>query len=181
MNNNKSLMGPFLVLPLFFFCSFGNAQVQPSEKAKTGNDDKKSLVTIQDFAWIGGHWKCDALGGQCEETWTPPMGNSMLGMFRLVKNDAMSFCEILSIQPQGNSFVLKLKHFDSELKGWEEKNETVDFPLVRVSDTEAVFKGLRFNKISQKEMHVFVSTKQGDKVVELKFEFKRAVKQANSK
>ena len=145
---------------------------------------EESKISIKDFAWIAGRWRCESLGGLCEETWSPPLGNSMLGMFRLVKNDSMSFCEILTIQPKdkkGDSFILRLKHFDGQLKGWEKKETTVDFPLVRVNEREAVFKGLSFEKVSENEMHVVVAGKSGNKADSLKFEFRKSELVANDR
>ncbi|MGE5798156.1 MAG: DUF6265 family protein, partial [Ignavibacteria bacterium] len=39
-----------------------------------------------------------------------------------------------------------LKHFSKEFIGWEEKDKTVDFPLVRIGDKEVIFEGLTYKK-----------------------------------
>ena len=54
----------------------------------------------------------------------------MMGSFRMIENDTVNFYELMTITEQDESLILKLKHFSSDLKGWEEKDTTVDFPLV---------------------------------------------------
>ena len=131
--------------------------------------DQDQKVSIDNFAWIAGHWRGEALGGKFEETWNSSLGGEMIGMFKLVKDKKVMFYEILTIVPKEKSFVLRLKHFNSKLEGWEEKDKSVEFPFVSASKNEIKFKGLTFKKISDAEMHIIVQTKKGDKVSELKF------------
>lgn len=132
-------------------------------------------VDIKELAWIAGHWQGEALGGQFEETWNPPKGGAMMGMFKLVKDDSVSFYEILTIVPtKDQSLVLRLKHFSSELKGWEEKDETLEFPLVSVTKNEARFEGLVFKRKDADHMEIRVKVSQGDGTSELVFPCERA-------
>ena len=104
-------------------------------------DGKTSpTATIADVAFVQGTWSGEALGGFCEEVWSAPAGGAMLGMFRLVVEDEPKFYELLTIREEGPSLVLQLKHFDAKLIGWEEKDDTVSFPLVKVEDQRAYFK-----------------------------------------
>ena len=129
--------------------------------------------TIKDFAWIAGHWKGEAMGGVFEETWNPPLGNSMVGMFKLVKNNEVVFYEILTIVEEKNSVVLRLKHFDKGLAGWEEKDKSVEFPFISVSDKEAVFAGLKFQRTNDDSMNIVVQMKEGGKTSDLTFRCKK--------
>ncbi|WP_084416813.1 DUF6265 family protein [Mariniblastus fucicola] len=135
------------------------------------NRDK---ISIDDFAWIAGHWQGDAMGGSFEETWNPPMAGEMLGMFKLAKDDKVSFYEIMTIVPKSNSFVLRLKHFSEGLVGWEEKNKSVDFPLISVSDSEICFDGLKFIKFDNDSLRIEVVVGKGDKSSTVAFDCKRA-------
>lgn len=136
-------------------------------------------ASIEDVAWIAGHWNGEALGGIFEETWNPPVGDSMMGMFKLVDNGTVKFYELLTIVPEGNSLVLRLKHFDDQLVGWEKKEDSVEFPLSSVSDSEVKFEGLTFKRINDQKMVVTVQTEQKDrqtqeiKSSELRFECHR--------
>ena len=120
-------------------------------------------------AWIAGHWRGEALGGVAEEIWSPPLGGSMMASFKLVVNDQVRFYELETILKQGDSLVLKLKHFSAKLHGWEEKEETVDFKLVKVTDDRVYFDGMTFENVSEEEMNVYVLT--GDEGVEQETKF----------
>lgn len=129
---------------------------------------------LKKCAWIAGAWSGEALGGQFEETWNRPSGPSMMGMFKLVREGKVSFYELLTIVPKDDSLVLRLKHFDGSLKGWEEKDESQEFPFVSANRKEIRFKGLVFKRIARNEMQIVVQTKSGDKTQELIFNCKRA-------
>jgi len=49
--------------------------------------------SVEDFAWMVGHWRGEGFGGVCEEVWTGPLGGSMVGLFRLVQEDQLAFSE----------------------------------------------------------------------------------------
>lgn len=68
-----------------------------------------------------GHWKGEAFEGITEEIWTPPLGGSMLFSFKLVVEDKVVFYELGHIRQLGETLVFELKHFNDDLKGWEEK------------------------------------------------------------
>ncbi len=42
-------------------------------------------ATLEDVSWIAGHWKGEAFGGIAEEIWSPPLGDSMMFVFKLAK------------------------------------------------------------------------------------------------
>lgn len=131
--------------------------------------------SIDDFAWIAGHWTGNALGGAFEETWNPPLGGTMMGMFKLTQKGEVAFHEILTIMKVDGKFVLRLKHFDASLVGWEAKDAWEQFPLVSVSETKAVFDGLRFEKQGKDGLRIIVlAGEEKENPQELIFECKRA-------
>jgi hypothetical protein len=68
-----------------------------------------------------------------------------------------------------------LKHFHSDLKGREEKDETIDFPLVQVTETEAFFDGMTFRRAGDDGLQVFVSAGSRDvSVHEFVFKYRRS-------
>ena len=138
-------------------------------------EEKKSSpkVSIKDFAWLAGHWRGTGMGGSFEETWNPPFGNSMVGMFKLIKDEEILFYELMTIVKQKDKIVLRLKHFDKDLVGWEKKDKSVEFPFIRNSSNEAIFDGLRFKRIDKNTLHIHVRVKSKGKVKELKFTCKR--------
>lgn len=122
---------------------------------------------LENCAWIAGNWKGEAFGGQTEENWSEPSGGSMMATFKLINDGKVSFYEIEIIREFENTLILQLKHFDGELKGWETKNETVDFPLKEITETKVVFEGMTFEKISDNEMNVFVDVQNDEGEVQI--------------
>ena len=131
-------------------------------------------ATLDDVSWVAGHWKGEAFGGVTEEIWSPPLGDSMMFVFKLVSEGKVQFYEAGHIQYKDETLVLQLKHFHSSLKGWEEKEETVDFPLVKMEGNRAYFDGFTIEKISENQinMYVVIGHKDGTSE-EVKFNYKK--------
>ena len=129
---------------------------------------------INDVSWISGTWKGEAFGGITEEIWSEPMGDSMMAAFKLVSDGKVQFYEIEIIREIKESLILQLKHFNDDLKGWETKDQTVDFPLVKITDLAVYFDGMTFEKVSDQEMNVYVLMHEKDgSTNEMKFNYKR--------
>ena len=125
------------------------------------------------IAWLAGHWRGEAFGGITEEIWTPPLGGSMMGAFKLVADSKVVFYELETIIEVEGSLVLKLKHFNADITGWEEKDETVDFRLVKVTRDKIFFEGFTIERISPDEINMYVVVDEGGKKEEVKFNYKR--------
>jgi hypothetical protein len=129
---------------------------------------------LENIAWISGTWHGEAFGGVTEEIWSEPSGGSMMASFKLINDGKVTFYEIEIIREVNNTLMLQLKHFGNDLKGWETKNETVDFPLKEITETKVVFEGLIFEKVSPNEMNVYVDIKDEEGQVEnVKFNYKK--------
>ncbi len=126
-------------------------------------------ATIEALSWIAGHWRGEAFGGITEEIWSPPLGGGIMGSFRAIKDNKITFYEIETITEENGSLILKLKHFSANLIGWEEKDETVDFRLVKITDNKVYFDGFTFEKVSVDEINTYVVIDE----VETKFNFLR--------
>ena len=139
----------FLAGFLILMASAGAAQAQPAN------------ATLADFTWLAGQWTGPALGGRSEEMWTRPDGGSMQGMYRLVKDGKVVFYELLTLTEKNGSVVLRLKHFNADLTGWEEKATVLEFPLAKITPTEAHFDGMIFMHPAKDAFSVLL--KIGDK------------------
>ena len=138
--------------------------------------NKKLAPKLENISWIAGNWKGNALVGQVEENWSKPSAGSMMAAFKLYKDGKVVFYEIEIIRELDNNLVLQLKHFNNDLKGWETKDETVDFPLKELTSTKAIFEGMTFEKVSDNEMNVYVDIHQKDGSIEvLKFNYKKSI------
>lgn len=136
---------------------------------ETAGSPKADLSAV---AWIAGHWRGEGLGGVAEEIWTPPLGGSMMAAFKLTVNDQVKFYELETIMEQEDTLILRLKHFSSNLHGWEEKQDTVDFKLVKVTDDKVFFDGMTFEKVSDEEMNVYVIVGDEGANQETKFNYR---------
>lgn len=136
--------------------------------------DKQLEPKLENIVWISGAWKGKAFGGITEEIWSEPSGGSMMAAFKLIKNGKVVFYEIEVIREVNNTLILQLKHFNNDLKGWETKDETVDFPLKEITKDKVVFEGMTFEKVNDNEMNIFVDIKKDDgKVDVVKFIYKK--------
>lgn len=139
---------------------------QPEDAASaTGSSPEADVAqgttaSLDDFRFLVGHWRGEALGGVAEEVWLEPSGGAMVGTFRLVKDQKAAFYEIFTIAEP--DLTLRLKHFHADLTGWEEREEVVTFPLVRVEDGEAVFEGLTLRLLPDGRLRATVETRGRD-------------------
>jgi len=141
----------------------GQALSQEKETANTLKltGTSRPKATINDMAWLAGHWKGNALGGVTEEIWSPPLANSMMGSYRLIKNDTTTvFLELLTLVEQDNSLSIRLKHFNSDLTGWEEKDVVREFKLVKKEENKLWFQGMTFQRIDERNYKVFLAIKK---------------------
>ncbi|MGE5805495.1 MAG: DUF6265 family protein [Ignavibacteria bacterium] len=136
MFNTKSA-GFVLILMLVF--SINEFAQENGKKESAGN-------LISKISWLAGSYRGEKWESISEEHWSLPIGDNMIGMFRLIKEDKIVFTELVYIIEENNTLTLRLKHFSKEFIGWEEKDKTVDFPLVRIGDKEVIFEGLTYKK-----------------------------------
>ncbi|WP_308993027.1 DUF6265 family protein [Mariniflexile litorale] len=129
---------------------------------------------LKNIAWISGNWKGEAFGGLTEENWSTPSGDSMMATFKLIVNNKVAFYEIEIIREVNNTLILQLKHFNNDLKGWETKDETIDFPLKQITANKVVFEGMIFEKVNANEMNIYVDIHDEQGALEtVKFNYKK--------
>lgn len=138
------------VIPLDLCAQDFKNTLQYDENAGSPN------ATLNDIAWMEGHWRGEAFGGITEEIWSPPMAGSMMCSFRLIVDGEVQFYEIVTITEENDTLMLRLKHFNRDLTGWEEKEETVDFRLVKLTPDKVYFDGFTFERISDNEIVIYV-------------------------
>jgi len=126
-------------------------------------------ASIEDIAWLTGRWEGSGLGGLAEEVIAPAVDGQMMGMFRHAGSDGeLVFYEFYLFAEVDDSLVLRIKHFSPELKGWEEKNDYEEFPLVSVTENAVYFDGLTYKLTSENELRAAVSV-EGQGIVEFQF------------
>jgi hypothetical protein len=102
-------------------------------------------ATLADVAFLTGHWVGGEAGDLSEEVWSAPEGDSMMGMWRYAAKGQTRIYEILTLTAEGESVVLRIRHFSPKLVAREEKERPVELPLVAKGPREAVFEGPEYN------------------------------------
>ncbi len=137
-----------LVFALF---SCGAATAASPEVRTFQENGAPPPATITDVAFLTGHWIGEGLGACAEEVMSESAGGQIMGIFRQMKPEGgVRFYEFYTIAEHEGSLVLRIKHFNPDMTGWEEKNEMVAFPLVAIEGTTAYFDGLTFSRIGKK-------------------------------
>ena len=133
-------------------------------------------ASIEQAEWLVGDWVGTGIdGAEAAESWLPPSGDTMVGLFVQEKPDGgLMFTEHMYLAEEGGSLVLKLKHFNPDLTGWEEKDGMVRFRLLSIEPCAAYFSGLTYKCDGEDGLLVAVRMKsEGDAVEELVFRFQR--------
>lgn len=128
---------------------------------KLGEGTKQAAASIGEMEWLAGRWIGEGLGGVSEEVWSSPRGGVMMGMYRLIKDGQPVFYEFITLVESGGSLVMRIKHFHADMKAWEEKEKTVDFPYLGTRDGAFFFSGLTF-KPEGKKMTVWLALRGKD-------------------
>lgn len=172
--SNKSLKIASLVISLLT-SSFFRIEAQSKFPNTIMSSDSSVIpsATLDAIKWVQGHWRGEAFGGITEEIWTPPLGGSMMCAFKLTVGEKVRFYELVTIVEDKNTLILRLKHFHSDLTGWEEKNKTIDFKLLKVTDNKIFFDGFTFEKVSSNEINMYVVIEDKGNQIETKFNYKR--------
>ena len=93
----------------------------------------------EELSWLTGYWSGRHDTDVTEEVWSPPEGEGLVGTFRWLAGGVVRFYEILTLTAENGTVVLRVKHFDRALSGWEEKDACVAFDLVSHENREAAF------------------------------------------
>lgn len=84
------------------------------------------------------------------------------------------FYELVSIVQVDDTLQYRLKHFNADLTGWEEKAVVKTFPLTATQSSRWVFGGLTLERTGANAMTARVKVKQADgSVQDLSFPYRR--------
>ena len=137
-----------------------------------------SKVKLADLSFISGPWQAEWSGGLGEERWSVPSGDNMIGTFRFVKGGKARFYELMLIEQTDTGLVLRLKHFNPGLIGWEEKAQVYSYGLIEYRENMAVFElddkksRLTFRRISTDALSVLLEQNTNGKQNSEEFKFK---------
>jgi hypothetical protein len=96
---------------------------------------------LNQLSWLSGRWRGDRKGAAIEETWSAPLGRTMIGSFRAVEGGTAKFFELLTITDEGG-VMMRIRHFDPGLVAWEEKDAPLAYRLLSSQANEAAFENV---------------------------------------
>lgn len=139
-------------------------------------DQQPPAASIAQVEWLVGQWQGEGIGGNpAMESWLPAVGTTMVGTFvQADETGGIRFTEHLYLMEEEGSLVLRLKHFNADLTGWEERDGMLTFRLVEITDCAAYFRGLTLRCDGADGLLAAVRMSQADGTTsELVFRFRR--------
>jgi Domain of unknown function (DUF6265) len=149
------------------------AQTPTGSAASAGQGAEPNRpVSIEAASWLVGHWHGTGLGGQVDEVWSPAVNGQMIGHFRLAKDGKPVFHEFMILEEHEGGLRLRVKHFNPDMVGWEDKDKSVDFGFVSVQPDRLTFRGLVLRREGPDRLEIALTmrTSNAERKVEL-FQF----------
>ena len=140
---------------------------------RLGDGDSRPAATLEDASWLVGSWTGTGFGQRFEEVWNPPSADSMVGMFKLMNDDGVSFYEILLLTVDDGTLSLKVKHFNADFTAWEDKADYINFRLVAKEEDALHFGGISFYRRDADTIDGYIVMRNGDSVTEHHLEYHR--------
>lgn len=121
-------------------------------------------ATIEDAAWLEGHWEGDLEGAHQQHMVYSAASGHMPGFVRAWgENGDIWFYEIAVFAEVNNSLELRVKHFTSNLVGWEGQEEFIARRLVKLTDEALFFDGATFVKNGPDDHIVYYRIPDGER------------------
>ena len=133
---------------------------------KLSPGEERPAATIEDASLLVGSWAGTAFGGRFETVWNPPSAGTMVGFFKLLGDENVTFYELLLLSVEDGTLSLKVKHFNPDFTAWEEKADFVNFQLVRKEENALHFGGLSFYKRGDDAIDGYIVMRNGEEVTE---------------
>lgn len=167
-----------LMRPMFALAMLLAAAPLPAQETRDFPVDAAAPpATLADMAFALGRWQGPGIEGhQAVENWLPPTGSTMVGTFiQTGESGHILFTEHMYLMEEDGSLVLRLKHFNPDLTGWEEKDAMTSFPLRAIAPCRADFAALTMRCDGENGLVVAVRMREADgSTGELVFRFARA-------
>ena len=116
------------------------------------------------------------MGSQVTETYSAPLGGRITGHFVMADDKGgVAFTEIVDYVAAGRSLSYRVRHFNSDMSGWEDRTgKPVVFQLVAVESNRWFFDGMTLERTGRDALIMWVRIKEGDTTNEVPFRFSRA-------
>jgi hypothetical protein len=143
-------------------------------------------ASVDQLAWISGAWSGTLGDRTIEQHWMTPLGTSMVGMYRSIRDNKATLYEILAIEQDGEGVALRIKHFapGAGLVSQEAKDESANHALVALEPRKAVFAAatatgpvrVTFSSPDSSSLTIVVERHREGKPVATEFKYKKAAR-----
>jgi hypothetical protein len=140
---------------LLLFCSLSFSQLIRYADSTTSFPKAK----ITKVSWLEGNWKSGGKTLNIQESWVRSGNNSMMAVANVYERAKIIFFEICTITEEEGSLVLRIRHFDAQLKAWEEKEKPREFRLVAMEKNFIYFDGYTFENVDKGHMTLHIQSK----------------------
>lgn len=148
----------------------------PQHHTRALNGAEPPPAAIEDLAWLAGSWVGTGLGADVTETYSAPLGGRITGHFVMADGKGgTAFTEIVDYVPVGRSIAYRVRHFNPDMTGWEDKTgKPVVFPLVAVEKDRWFFDGMTIERTGPDALTMWVRMRDdGGTVSEAPFRLTR--------
>lgn len=104
-------------------------------------------ATVSDLAWMTGHYAGTTGNGTLEENWAEPEGGSMAALVRSTGDGATNMIELIVIEEEGSSLMLRLKQWDPGMAPRAEGFQVME--LLEIGDNRVVFENVSDGGLQQ--------------------------------
>ncbi len=99
-------------------------------------------ATLKLVEGLAGRWLGDSASGPMEAMFSEARHGKMVGHIIYWNDEGYRLIELAAYEERGDSVVYRVKHFNTDLVGVQEKDVTVDRPLIAVENGIAYFKDM---------------------------------------
>jgi hypothetical protein len=130
-------------------------------------------ATIADAAWLVGSWQGEGMGGITQEGWSAPADGRMIGHFSLIRGGKAVFYELMLIEEHEGGLRFRVKHFDPDFTGWEEKDRSLDFVFLGAEPGVLHFRSMTLTREGPDGLAIAMRFRNGDTVSEEVLRYRR--------
>ena len=147
---------------LLFWLALASSAPATAQEVRSLGEGASPPANIGQLGWLAGSWAGTGLGGESHESWLPPLHGQMAGVFHQSRDGALQFYEIMQFVEREGSLVLRLKHFNRDLSGWEDNSagSAIEFPLVAIGEDAVYFDGLTYERTGDDGLRIHLELHQ---------------------
>ena len=108
---------------------------------------QRPAATIDDLAWMTGHYKGNTGNGTLEENWAEPVGGSIASLVRSTSGGATNMIELIVVEEEGDSLTLRLKQWNPGMEPRADGFQVME--LMEIGDNKVVFRSTAEGGIQQ--------------------------------